>query len=157
LRGLREKELQKFLEQNLWMLGFEYSTARPQKIAGPRNRLDFLAERPEGSFDIVELKRASFPLFRRKSKRPMISAHLKDAIGQVIDYIDFYLEKRQEEAPDDLSVYKPRGIIVIGRTVKGEERQLRKVTFYLNNIDVLTYDTVLSRAKNVVKWMTKHP
>jgi hypothetical protein len=46
----------------------------------------------------------------------MISAEVKDAIGQVIDYIDYFLKEREEDAPFDLNVYKPRGRTSSGTT-----------------------------------------
>jgi hypothetical protein len=149
----RERDAQKFLQKNFWMLGTEYIDNRPQRMTGSRRRLDFLAERAGGSFNIIELKGPNQAPFKVYRKKRTITNVLRDGIIQVMDYIDFHLEQRAATFKEEgLDIYKPKGIIILGTAPSKEDRSsLQQINSYLQNIEVLTYDIVLERAKNVVK------
>jgi len=152
----RERHAQKFLQKNFWMLGTEYIESRPQRMTGSKRRLDFLAERAGGSFDIIELKAPHESPFKTVRRKRTITNVLRDAIIQVMDYIDYHLEQRAATFKEEgLDIYKPRGIIILGTTASASERaSLQQINSYLHNIEVLTYDIVLERANNVVKLLS---
>jgi hypothetical protein len=149
----REREAQKFLQKNFWMLGTEYIENKPQRMTGAKRRLDFLAERAGGSFDIIELKGPNQSPFKMIRGKRTITNVLRDAIIQVMDYIDYHLEQRASTFKEEgLDIYKPKGVIIVGTTTSEVERaSLRQINSYLHNIEVLTYDIVLEKASNVIK------
>ena len=51
-------------------------------------------------------------------------------------------------------VHKPKGTIVIGRTHPDEKEAIRTLNSYLHQIEVLTYDDLLNRAKEFVGLIT---
>lgn len=60
-RNTLEPQLQKFLEQNYWMWGFEYTEAIPKQQLGEKYEIDFLLKRIDGIWEIVEIERSNLP------------------------------------------------------------------------------------------------
>ncbi len=144
-----EGQLQKFLTKHTWLLGLEYENSIPQKIA-PKNRYDFYVEKYDGFADIIEIKKSNDELFDKNGK---ITAKFGKAIQQLIDYIDkalHYGDSKTLSKEMDFNFEKPKGILIIGRQGK-DPAKLKNLNFYFHNIEILTYDDVLSRANNIIK------
>jgi hypothetical protein len=65
--GAGERDLQRFIEANPWLLGLEYTRVRHRHPV-PRGELDFILDRYDGYHDVLELKdpriRSSSPRIR---------------------------------------------------------------------------------------------
>ena len=144
----KEDELQEFLASTPWLLGLEYETADPQKIA-PAQRYDFYMGKYDGFADIIEIKKADEKLFDAKDK---ITTAFSAAIQQLINYIDdalIYGDSKRLSEKLAFSFNKPKGILIIGRDVPAD--RLRNFNFYFHNIEILTYTDVLNRGKSIVR------
>jgi len=144
----KEDELQEFLATTPWLLGLEYETADPQKIA-PAQRYDFYMGKYDGFADIIEIKKADEKLFDAKDK---ITSIFSAAIQQLINYIDdalIYGDSKRLSEKMAFSFNKPKGILIIGRDVPAD--RLRNFNFYFHNIEILTYSDVLNRGRSIVR------
>jgi len=152
-----EKVYQKFFEENAWLLGLEYTKAKPQKKAGAKDIPDFLMERFDGFNDIIELKRPGSKVFISKNGKQKQSGELKNAISEVMDYIDYYAEQYSYEMVKyKENVYKPKAIIIIGSNLTEDEKQkLRQHNSYLHRIEVVTYDDISDKSEAVIKFYEK--
>lgn len=157
-KRVTEPQIQKFLKNNTWIFGTNYT--RMHKSEAPitvKSRNDFLLQRFDKYFDILDLKLPNFPLFTkvRGNKRAM-SKELKNAISQVMIYLaearTYYLTIKDQT---DNDIYFPEGIIVIGRR-KDEDKNLLKIhQEFLNKIKIMTYDDLLDTAKETIKRYSK--
>jgi len=154
-----EAVYQKFFEKNAWLLGLEYIRAKPQEQAGSEDIPDFLMERFDGYCDIIELKRPSHPLFIEEGGKSKQSKELKNAISEVMDYIDYYSEQYSYElVHHDQNVYKPVAKIIIGSSLSDDhKKKLRQHNSYLHRIVILTYDEVAQSAEQVIKFYRELP
>jgi hypothetical protein len=148
----KEKDMQNFLKSNHWIFGPQYISAKSEQQIGFRNRGDFLLERLDGFFDIVELKRCNANIFSGKS----LSAISKNAISQMIRYLhkcDTLYTQHYTELKMD--ILKPEGRIIIGRSDEEVEKNLRIHNAYLNRMSIQTYDQLLITAKQMLKGFEK--
>jgi len=144
----KERELQRFLTEHPWLLGLEYETCKPQKIA-PGQRYDFYIEKYDGYADIVEIKKSNDKLFNNEGK---ITPVFSRAIQQIIDYIDdaiYYGNNKRLSEKLKFNFLKPKGILIIGRRDSNTER-IKNLGYYFHNIEILTYDDVLDRGKTIL-------
>lgn len=152
-RDAKEKEeMQKFLEEHPWIFGLEYKEFRSEKRAGDPNRLDFLLMKFDGEFEIVELKRASDNLFCNKKGKLFKTHTLNKAIEQVRNYQEFYLNHLDFiKSVEGRRIYKPKALIVIGRTKENEKEKLQMENSYLRGeIKIVTYDQLVDSTRNMI-------
>ena len=151
-RDAKEIEMQKFLEKHPWIFGVEYKEFRPQKRAGDPYRLDFLLRKFDDEFEIVELKRASPNLFYNRKGQLFKTHELNKAIEQVRNYQEFYLKHHDfVRSVEGHTIYKPKAIIVIGRTKENEKEKLQMENSYLRGeIRIVTYDELADSAQNLI-------
>lgn len=154
-KGTDEKSLQRFLHEHYWMFGPEYTKIYRETWAGMKSRNDFLLKKETGFHDILELKLPSDDLFVG-SRKPKMSGVLKDAISQMAEYLHYYyvhyLSHKEETGFD---ILYPKGIIILGRTKESERVLLEYHKAILNKIEILTYDDVARRARQVIKTIKK--
>lgn len=158
----KEKELQNWLYEHPWVFGPTYVDNSKEEINREGDKIDFLMQRYDTFYDIFELKLSSCKLFIGKNKNntpqqdisrtyPM-SADVKDAISQVIEYLEEYeLDKTNISWKKGISIHKPKAIVVLGRSNNEEKRALRTLNSYLNNIEIITYDDIVEKANNFIK------
>jgi len=164
-RTLSERDWQEWLaaSNHRWLLGPEYSDTQPvtmKELGWADTRFDFFLQRYDTFYDIVELKSPDSPLFvgeqdaqRSPSRKSPMSAALKDAISQTIEYLEVsqisssvYLRLK------NILVHKPKGMIAMGRTrTRREKEGLKTVNAYLHAIEILSYDDILERGEQLVK------
>lgn len=153
-----EKEFQNLLENNMWMLGSEYSQLIKERSFFTEEQLDFLLQRTVDNYvEIVEIKRPlnGTPLFAydtsHKSYYPR--SELSQVIGQTMKYLDT-LETNQILLRDRYKVdaHKIRAKIIIGRD-NGEEqlKALRDLNSHLYRIEIITFDQLRKIAERVIK------
>ncbi|USN45757.1 MAG: DUF4263 domain-containing protein [Candidatus Woesearchaeota archaeon] len=156
-----EKKIQEWLFQHPWVFGPNYLENSKEEITRTGDRIDFLLERYDTYFDIIELKLPSHDLFLKKSNKDKdisreytMGAKVKDAISQLIGYLETYeLDKTSKywDSNSKISIHKPKGILVIGRTTKENSRSLKTLNSYLHNIEILTYDDIINVGNNFIK------
>jgi len=154
-----EADVQDWIENHVWILGPEYINAQPQRIEHG-GRKDFFVQRYDMFIDYIEIKKPSDKIFVRggtgPSTSPSPSSVLKNAIAQMIDY----LERSAAYSSADFYVggefvFKPKGIIIIGRTEESEKIRLRKLNSYLHGIEILTFDDLYQKAKNMLAFLSQ--
>ena len=160
----KEEDIQKFLKEHIWILGAEYLYSQPiqnvSQFAFEDSKFDFFLQRFDTFFDIIEIKLPRTELFvgatdsnRTNVSRAMpMSAKLGQAISQIIHYLEITTYKKDSLATEDkINVYKPRGIIIIGKTLNNQDRnRLKSVSSHLVNIEILSYDMLYDKAKTFI-------
>lgn len=153
-----EVDIQKFLKKNLWLFGSEYYTFIKEEQINSQNILDGIPKNLDDFIDIIEVKLPTAELFRFDTSHNNYysSSELTKAIAQTQNYI-FELEKMtindNYQSDNDCIIAKPRGIILIGSKNElndGEKQYLRILNSSYHNIHILTYQQLLSRAKNML-------
>jgi hypothetical protein len=152
-----EEDLQKFLENSTWIFGEEYAgVLNPKENIGSKtdaHRPDFvlndIARKGDAiifSPDMFELKKASEEFTKqdpRKKDELAPRASVLNAIWQGFRYVDARMRK---------GIFS-KAFIVIGRHGGEKEKQdiLRRLNFHLPNIQLVTYDELLNRARKRIK------
>jgi len=160
--NFKEKELQNWLYEHPWVFGPTYIDNSKEEINRQGDWIDFIMQRYDTFYDIFELKLPSCKLFsgKRNNKIPQndvsrkypMSSEVKDAISQVIEYLEEYeLDKTNIAWKKGISIHKPKATIVIGRNNKDEKRAMKTLNSYLNNIEIITYDDIVEKANNFIK------
>ena len=166
LKSTPEKDIQDWLKKHIWFFGLEYLDSQPisniSQFTFDDIRLDFFLQRFDTAFDIIELKTFDANLFtgveqigeKSVSRENPMSSPIGKAISQMIRYLDLAQHKQKDLLEKDkIDVYYPRGIIIIGRTYNDptKEKRLRSITAYLRDIDIISYDQLLKKAKTFVE------
>jgi ribosomal protein S30 len=160
LRNVKQETLyQDFLEENFWMFGMPYISVKGQRRSSTSDVPDLLLQRTDGFNDVVELENPTDRLFIEKSGRYEQSAELKEALAQIMDYLDDYAVRYYEEYYEDgLDTYKPKGIVVIGRSGERDlERRRRQLNSYLHGIEIWTYDDLVNNAERIITLLERGP
>lgn len=149
-RNTLEPRLQKFLEQNYWIWGFEYTEAIPKQRLGEKHEIDFLLKRIDGLWEIVEIERSSLPLFTKKLDPRKELAH---ATQQVRDYQSFCLRNYSYLSSEGRKdIFVPKGYVIIGNSLSdSEKRKLEELNKSHPFVEVHTYQYLISRAKRFIK------
>jgi Domain of unknown function (DUF4263) len=165
-----ETDLQRFIEENVWLLGLQYVKARPRHDI-PRGAADFILERVDGFHDLLELKSPQDVIVKgpdaSDGKPPSASAYelsrsLAKALAQVHVYRDTLSADEQTiERQFGLSESRdPRLIIVLGKAEfldANRRRVLRELNKSLHRVEVMPYDILGKRAEvmldNVEKYL----
>lgn len=146
-----EREISGFLKDHTWAVDFGYVRMFPERQIGLNGRTDFLAEKSNGNYDIIELKKPLKALFIHTKKYSKMNAPLKDAISQMMSYLSKYDHLRLfQKEESNLDVHYPNGIIIIGRTNDINAKPLRIHNAFLHRIQIKTYDDLLDNAVKYV-------
>lgn len=150
-----EPSYQKFLKENFWIFGLEYISCKSQKMAGAKNKPDFSLERYDKFRDIVEIKRPQDKVFVKSGKRYSQGIKLKEALAEVMDYVDYFLRHINDEIIEfGETYYKPKAIIVIGRA-NGLKDKVNQLNSFLHRIEIVTYDDLIERAEKIIEFYEK--
>lgn len=156
--GGSEHEIQEWVYNHLWVFGPYYIEAAKQDITRDNDKIDFLLKRYDAFYDVIELKLPSCHLFdgiegpvNSPSRENPISSEVKNAISQVIKYLEEYeLDKANRYYANRQLVHKPKAIIVIGRRDDKTNTALRTLNHYFHGIEVLTYDDMLDIGNGLI-------
>jgi len=154
-----EADLQRFFEEHpaaFQSLGFSNAYPRHSLVAeGRRDRIpDFLLARPDGSIDVLDLKRHQPPVVRNPGDRAQFRAHVETGIAQLTDYAEWFNDQRnrltlseQLAAPVEPD---PDLHLVIGRTGDSDNRStIRHLERqHTGRLYVQTYDDVLNEMRS---------
>jgi hypothetical protein len=157
-----ETDMQSFIESNLWLLGLDYGEMRSGQpvLLG---ETDFLLDRHDGFYDLLELKSPQDPIIRVQSSGdaapPPSAFSLSPALAQALAQVHVYRDRltRHAEATYDLLGLPysrdPRLIIVIGRAdalPDPARRVLTELNKSLHRVEVVPYDVLGRRASAVL-------
>jgi len=162
--GVTETDVQRFLEAYPWIVGLAYVRARA-RVEVPRGEVDFVLERYDGFFDILELKGPDDRIIsvdaRPSGDRPpsasaySLSPPLSRALAQAHLYRSTLQQSHglaeQFGLPDPR---QPRVIILVGRssTMTPVEREiLRELNLSLHRVEVLPYDVLGRRSEGWIQ------
>ena len=154
-----EKDFEDWCRENIWVFGNYYVTSDNIHQISNAEKVDLLVENAINCYrDIVEFKKPSFKVleFDPSHNNYYFSKEVSKAIGQVINYSDIFslyalegLHKHKE-----IKAFYPKSIIVIGRSISFNDEEikaLKSLNGRLSNIEIKTYDDLLSQAKNLLK------
>ena len=160
-KGCLEKTFQKFLEENYWIFGSEYSSKLEDRNLIHKGEFDFpMRTTADGYLEVIEIKHPRHKLFNVKKRRYVETEVVWDAINQVDDYlarIDKQWPTIREEYKD-LGLENVRGKVVIGQSNKSEEKErvaLRRLNARLSRIEVITYDQLIATAQRMLDVLGK--
>ncbi len=155
----KERDVQKFLEQNPWLLSEQFPHCHyilPQFSLAGQFIPDFIApERCSGEtlWMLIELEQPNAML---TTKDGFFSKTVRTAIGQVRDWKRWLLENqdlaKKSRLDGGLDLHDMSrllcGYIIVGRTCKVNDRfnQLRSDLFSNEGIEIVTYDRVIDWA-----------
>ena len=159
-----ETDVQRFLEQHPWILGLPYVRARG-RVGIPRGTIDFVLDRYDGFFDIVELKGPREPIIvahRREGQheRPeppstyVVGPALGNALAQAHLYRSILKESQGLRAQFGLEdTRQPRILILIGRATDlsvAAGEVLRELNLSLHRVEIIPYDQLGRRTAGLL-------
>ncbi|MGA9349994.1 MAG: Shedu anti-phage system protein SduA domain-containing protein [Anaerolineae bacterium] len=113
---------------------------------------DFVVRRPNNTYVLVEIERATRRIFQERGQEP--TAEFNRACQQVRDWQRYIRDNvhtvRIEQKLDGID--QPRGVLIIGRTadITGEEALMRwRDMKNTHEMDVATYDDVCDRVRSL--------
>ena len=147
----KEKDFQKFFECNYWMFGVDYIGMTPTKKISENDIPDFLLERYDKFHDILDLKLPIPSLFKKVGNKLHPRHELSGGCSQIEHYIGYSNENVKQIQNEILEkIYRPQGILVIGRTNSHEEERLRQYNDDNRKVKIMTYDDIIHKATNIL-------
>ncbi|MBR0317864.1 MAG: DUF4263 domain-containing protein [Spirochaetia bacterium] len=156
---LLEPYWQKWFSENKWILGSDFAQIIDTRQIDTENIADYIMKSFDGFVDLVEIKKPNKMPFWMTSKdhnNYIPSSELIKAITQCLNYIHA-IEQEANSAKflqrTKSKVIKPRCILIFGRSNDWNDEQkesYRILNAAYNQISILTYDHLFSRAKNVL-------
>ena len=159
-KNYTESYWQDWFEKNKWILGSEYLKILDERTIDSNNIADYLMEAFDGFLDVVEIKKPNGLKFWMESldhNNYVPSSDLIKAITQCQNYL-YEIERESNSAKflertQGTKIIKPRCLLVFGRSKNWNDRQkeaYRILNSSFNQINILTYDHLLARAKNIM-------
>jgi hypothetical protein len=148
---LREEEYQKFLEQHPVFIDALASNIINKHKLGDDLITDFVIETLKGEYLIIEIEKPQDKIFNKNGDFSNVFSH---AFGQVIGFLDWIASNIAYAERKLPGITAPRGLLIMGRTKDLKPDMLRKLRIFnknSNNIEILTYDDVVSRADSLYK------
>jgi anti-anti-sigma factor len=152
-----EHDIQKFLEGHpKFLLGQEYQELYPQLVLereGEEGPLipDFLVKPFNRELcDIVDLKLPKASLIVGGRNRKRFSSGIAEAAAQLRTYRDYFDDPQRRQAVKSrygITAFRPRLAVVVGRKAELDEVMYKQIQDGLSNIEILTYDDLIERAK----------
>ena len=152
---------QNWISKNNWLFGVNYKKPIEKvKINLSGIMPDFLYPTIDGFIDILEIKLPKDEVLINDPNHTgswKWTPEMNSAIGQVVNYLieidrmRFENENKiKNETNQKVLFLKPRAFILIGDSEKwaeGKKEALRKLNYYLHNIEVITYRELLLRGE----------
>lgn len=153
-----EKDYENWCKNNIWVFGNYYVASDDIHQISNAERVDLLIKNVIDCYrDIIEFKKPSLAILEKDTSHNnyYFSKEVSQAISQVINYSDIfqYLALNGLHKHNEIKGFYPRSIIVIGRSKEFNDEQikaLRALNGRLNNIEIKSYDDLLSQARNLV-------
>lgn len=146
---LREEEYQQFLAAHPVLIDPLAGDVIPKQKLGLEKITDYVVRRLDNEYILVEIEKPQNRIFTESGD---FTAEFTHAFGQVIDFqewVDTHAEYARHLMP---SLSSPRGLLIIGRRVgfsKEQEAKLKRFCINSKSVEILTYDDVIQRARNL--------
>lgn len=155
-----EKYWQDWFASNKWILGSEYIEILNERRIDNSNISDYLVKAFDGFLDIVEIKKPNGLKFWADTKdhdNYIPSSDLIKAITQCQNYL-YEIERESNSAKflertNGTKIIKPRCLLVFGRSndwSEDKQKAFRILNSSYTQINIMTYDHLLSRANNIL-------
>ncbi|EAU55729.1 hypothetical protein AL013_05245 [Mariprofundus ferrooxydans] len=146
-----ENKLQSCLTNNPILFGLEYQKIIPKYRLGSEYETDYALERYSGIIDVLEIESSNLQVFNKNGDP---SQYLTHAEQQVMDWLQ-WIERNHPYARESLpGITRPVGFVVIGRSNKLDKKLKQKLlhrnTMFRGNLEILTFDDVLQKAKTML-------
>jgi DNA-binding transcriptional ArsR family regulator len=150
-RTRNENNLQGCLTRNPILFGPEYRRLIPKHKLGSDFVMDYALERVNGLVDLVEIESSTLKLFTLKGSPTKELVHAEQ---QILDWLS-WIEKNSPYAREKLPmIQRPIGYVIIGRSTNlsgdGRARLAQRNAVLRGTHEILTYDDLLERAKNLL-------
>ena len=153
-----EKDYENWCKNNIWVFGNYYVASDDIHQISNAERVDLLVKNAINCYrDIIEFKKPSLNVLELDASHNnyYFSKDVSKAISQVINYSDIFeqLASNGLHKHSEIKGYYPKSIIVVGRSNNFNEEQikaLRALNGRLSNIEIKSYDDLLSQARNLV-------
>lgn len=157
-----EAVYQEWCSKHSWAFGNAYVLTDEVREISPGDNLDLLLPSVLTGFrDIVELKRPDMDVLLRDKghKNYYFSSDVSKAFGQVHRYLDVLADVAANGLLDhpEIVAYKPRAVIVIGRSDnwgEGKLRALHGLNSRHHGITIMTYDQLLAQGERLIELLT---
>ena len=157
-----EKDYEDWCSANSWVFGNYYVETEDVHQISNAERVDLLINNAINQYrDIIEFKKPSFSIlaYDNVHQNYYFSKEVSKAISQVLNYSDIFscIANNGLHRHTKIVAYYPKSIIVIGRSDKFDESQVRALhglNSRLNGIVVKSYDDLLNQAKNLLRTIT---
>lgn len=150
-KDYREEIYQNFLSQHPVFLDPLASEVIPKHKLGSEFVTDFVVQRYDGRYIVVEIEKPQDALFTASNN---FTADFTHAFGQILDFqqwIGQHTEYARSKLPE---ISLPAGLLVMGRRSELSIDNVRKLASYnLNSArtEVVTFDDLLIRTNNLYK------
>ena len=150
-----EHSLQTCITSNPVLFGPEYKRVIPKHKLGDDYEMDYALERVTGFIDLVEIESSTLELYTRNGDPRKELVHAEQ---QVMDWLE-WVQAHGEYARHKLAgMHRPKSFVIIGRRNSLGEIGIRKLEqrnrIYSDVLEILTYDDLLDRAKNLRSLLT---
>ena len=162
--NLPEHDYQKFLDDNIWLFGSEYSRRERRKLVVGQ-QLDFPLRRTvDGYLDAIEIKtplngQSGFN-WDRSHDNYYPSAEIHKHVAQLRNYLNSLERERFTILGQfGIDVTKVRGKLIVGRNGTNAEQEARKLyNADSRTIEVISFDGVIAIGKRILEIMIEeHP
>lgn len=150
---------QEWFSRNKWVLGSDYLNILPERDIDAHDIADYLMRSIDGFVDVVEIKRPDLPFWAGPDSHGNYypASQLTAAISQCLNYL-YRIELQSNsvefmERVDDTKTVKPQCMLVYGRSDDWDEdkmKALRILNAAYNQLHIMTYDQLLTRAKQLL-------
>ena len=142
-----------------WILGSDYIKILTERTIDEHHIADYIMQSVDGFLDLVEIKKPALRFWTEPDSHGNYkpSSDLVAAITQCLNYI-YRVERRADS--DDFServsgvrTVKPKCLLVFGRSNSWNDKQyeaFRILNAAYNQINIITYDQLLERAKGLL-------
>jgi len=144
-----EEQLQQHIGTHSWILAFNAKRVLPKVKFGDRIS-DFVVERADGTYQLVELELHTATIFVKKGD---YSAPMNHAIGQIEDWVR-YIADNKRTVEHELGLrgiaVSPAKLVVIGRDREIDQRGRAKLTVTQTDgrgLAIWTYDELVRAAR----------
>lgn len=161
-----EHKFQPWFQENAWVLGSDCVRILDARRIDVRNIADLLVEGYDGRADVVELKRPGLRFWDSDKDHDNYIPHseLVAAVIQAQNY-QFALEGeidslKTQKRLKGVPIAKPSSLLIHGRSHDWNDEQFeaqRLLNAGFTNLNVITYDQVLRRAKIILGSSTLQP
>lgn len=160
---ISEKQIQNWIFEHTWILGSYYIDATKEEKTRDNDRIDFIIQRIDMFYDIIELKLPGCKILENEelftgnvllspSREYPISKDVTDSVSQVMKYLEeLENDKHVKYTEEGILIHHPIAKVIIGRSSKVNRAALRAINIKLNGIEILTYDDVIVAGENLIK------